>query len=287
MNEDYSNLKTFVINLDDYKENYNKQLPYLESIGLKVQRFSGINALKDEHLKPEYKEYISKLALNFTPKSIIGCSLSHMSCSKYIYDNILDKFEYFLIMEDDAFPIYKKKEFNEELNKTVNEITIIDKNWDLITLHNDGPFPNYETYNCHFICGSVAAYLISKKGLNKIIKKKVYYHIDFVTFNPINFNKYKSRKNLFYTDEKNSLNRSINNTKNFKYYSLYIKSYALELFNKYTNLLELRGEKSYSNFLEFKIIRLPYLKKEYTANEVIDYLFAFFLLKKLNKLKIK
>ena len=34
--EDYSNLKTFVINLDDYKENYIKQLPYLESIGLKV-----------------------------------------------------------------------------------------------------------------------------------------------------------------------------------------------------------------------------------------------------------
>ena len=119
-----------------------------------------------------------------------------------------------------------------------------------------------------------------------MLKKKVYYHLDFVTFNPINFNKYKSRKNLFYTDEKNSLNRSINNTKNFKYYSLYIKSYALELFYKYTNLLELRGEKSYSNFLEFKIIKLPYFSKEYTANEVIDYLFALFLLKKLNKLKI-
>ena len=47
--EDYSNLKTFVINLDDYKENYLKQLPYLENIGLKVERFNGINALKDEH----------------------------------------------------------------------------------------------------------------------------------------------------------------------------------------------------------------------------------------------
>ena len=60
--EDYSNLKTFVINLDDYKENYSKQLPYLKSIGLNVERFSGINALKDEHLKPEYQEYI-KIAL--------------------------------------------------------------------------------------------------------------------------------------------------------------------------------------------------------------------------------
>ena len=83
--EDYSNLKTFVINLDDYKENYLKQLPYLESIGLKVERFSGINALKDEHLKPEYKQYISNFAFNFTPKSVIGCALSHILCCKYIY----------------------------------------------------------------------------------------------------------------------------------------------------------------------------------------------------------
>ena len=73
MNEDYSNLKTLVINLDDYIENYNIQLPYLESIGLKIERFSGINALKDEHKKEDYKKYISKFASNFQPLSIIGC----------------------------------------------------------------------------------------------------------------------------------------------------------------------------------------------------------------------
>ena len=89
---DYSNLKNFVINLDDYKENYIKQLPYLESIGLKVERFSGINALKDQHLKTEYIQYIqyiqyiSNFALNFTPKSVIGCALSHILCCKYIFD---------------------------------------------------------------------------------------------------------------------------------------------------------------------------------------------------------
>ena len=69
--EYYSNLKTFIINLDDYKENYNKQLPYLKSIGLKVERFSGINALKDEHLKPEYKQnYRLFLGLFFIIKII-------------------------------------------------------------------------------------------------------------------------------------------------------------------------------------------------------------------------
>lgn len=49
MNKDYSNLKTLVINLDDYIQNYNTQLPYLESIGLNIERFSGINALKGKH----------------------------------------------------------------------------------------------------------------------------------------------------------------------------------------------------------------------------------------------
>ena len=280
---DYSNLKTFVINLDDYKENYNKQLPYLENLGLKVERFSGINALKDEHLKSEYKQYISKFALNFTPKSIVGGSVSHILCSKYIYDNIIDKFDYFLIMEDDAFPKYNKLEFYEKLNKTINEIIILDKNWDIIHLHSDAVCPTYSTYSCHFLCGSVAAYLISKKGLNKIIKKKVYYHIDFVTFNLIDFNKYRPKENLFYTNEKDSLNRSINKTKNLSYYSLLIKSKLIELFNKHTNLLKLRGEKTYANFLEFKLLKLPYFKKEYTANELIDYFLGFIILKQLVK----
>ena len=71
---DYSNLKTYVINLDDYESNYSKQLPYLLNIGLIVERFSGINAIKNEHLKPEYQQYISSYAKNFAPNSVIGCA---------------------------------------------------------------------------------------------------------------------------------------------------------------------------------------------------------------------
>ena len=64
----------------------------------------------------------------------------------------------------------------------------------------------------------------------------------------------------------------------------------MELFNKYTNLLKLRGEKTYAILLEFKVLKLPYFGKEYTTNEVIDYLLAGYVLaryvfKKLNKLK--
>ena len=298
---DYSNLKTFVINLDDYKENYIKQLPYLQSIELKPKRFSGINALKDEHLNPLYKEYISKFAFICTPKSVIGCSLSHKLCCKHIYENYINlednnneiKFnepsyrektpQYFLIMEDDAFPKYNKSEFYEQLNKTISNIQILDPNWEIIQLHSDAFYPTINTYSTHFACGSTAAYLISQSGLKKNLKYKILHQIDFVENNFIRFRKYRAKENLFYTNEKDSLNRNINKTKNLSYYSLYIKSNVLELINKYTNLLKLRGEKSYANFLEFKLFKLPYFKKEYTANELIDYLLGFFLMKKTIK----
>jgi GR25 family glycosyltransferase involved in LPS biosynthesis len=295
---DYSNLKTFVINLDDYKENYLKQLPYLENIGLKVERFSGINALKDEHLNPIYKQYISNFALNLTPKSVIGCALSHILCCKHIYENYIniednsnninnssygDKTPFFLIMEDDAFPKYNKIEFYKKLNKTIYDIQILDYSWEIIQLHSDAFYPTKDSYNTHFFTGSTAAYLISESGLKKNLKFKILSHMDFIEHNFIRYRKYRAKENLFYTNEKESLNRNINNSKNLSYYSLYFKSYILELINKHTNLLLLRGEKSYANFLEFKLFKLPYFKKEYSVNEFIDYLLGLILTRKIIK----
>jgi len=286
---DYSNLRTFVINLADYQKNYEKQLPYLQNLGLKVERFNGINALKNEHLNPEYKQYISSYAFDFTPKSIIGCALSHTLCCKLIYDNYIKKplnineKMYFLIMEDDAFPIYNTKDFYENLNKTVCDIEILDSKWEIIQLHSDAFYPTQDTYNTHFACGSAAAYLISTVGIIKNLESKILSHADFIHHNFIRFRKYRSKKNLFYTDEKDSLNRNINNVKDISYYSLYYKSYLLEFINNYTNLLKLRGEKSYSNFLQFKLFKIPFFEREYTANELIDYFITFILAKKFIK----
>ncbi len=305
INRDYSNLKTFVINLDDYKQNYEKQLPYLESLGLSPHRFPGINAVKDEHLKREYKDFISKFAYNFTPKSVIGCALSHILCCKYIYKNYINPEDkdnnnnnnnnnnniacgaispqYFLIMEDDAFPKYNKSGFFNRLNKTIYDVQILDPNWEIIQLHSDAFYPTQETYFTHFACGSTAAYLISKNGIIKNLESKILSHMDFIEHNFIRYRKYRCKENLFYTDEKNSLNRNINNAKDLSYYSLYYKSYLLKNIDKYTNILSLRGEKSYANFLEFKMLKLPYFKKEYTANELIDILLGFYLIKKTIK----
>ena len=200
---DYSNLRTFVINLDDYRENYEKQLPYLQNIGLKPERVNGINALKDEHLNPEYKQYISSYAFNFTPKSIIGCTLSHTLCCKLIYDNYIKKplnineKIYFLIMEDDAFPIYNNKDFYENLNKTVSDIEILDSKWEIIQLHSDAFYPTQDTYNTHFACGSTAAYLISTVGIIKNLESKILSYSDFIIIILFDFENIGQKKIYF------------------------------------------------------------------------------------------
>ena len=282
---DYSNLKTYIINLDDYISNYTKQLPYLLNIGLHVERFSGVNALKNEHLKPEYQQYISSFAKNFAPKSAIGCALSHILCCKHIKSNYSEKsndpMPYFLIMEDDAFPLYNSEEFYKHLNKSIYEIQLLDSKWDIIQLHSDGFFPTKDTYNTHIICGSAAAYLISLNGINKTLTSKIYNHIDLVMHNFIKYNKYRTKENLFYTDEKDSLNRGQCKSKlNYKYYSLLLKSKFCELLNKYTHIIPLRGEKKFQQLLDFKYLREPFFNKEFTLNDIIDHFLAFIIIRK-------
>ena len=282
---DYSNLKTYIINLDDYISNYTKQLPYLLNIGLHVERFSGVNALKDEHLKPEYQQYISNYAKNFAPKSVIGAVLSHILCCKHIKSNYsektIDPMPFFLIMEDDAFPLYNSEEFYKHLNKSIYEIQLLDSKWDIILLHSDGFFPTKDTYNTHIVCGSAAAYLISLNGINKTLNNKIYNHIDLVMHNFITFNKYKTKENLFYTNEKTSLNRGqVTSKLNYKYYSLFLKSKFCELLNYYTHIIPLRGEKNYQHYFELKILREPLYEKEFNGSDLIDYFLTFIIIRK-------
>ena len=287
INPDYSNLKTVVISLDDYESNYTKQLPHLLNIGLHVERFSGINAIKNEHLKPEYQQYISNYAKNFAPKSMIGCSLSHILCCKHIKSNYSGKTEslpYFLIMEDDAFPLYNSEEFYEHLNKSIYEIQLLDSKWDIIQLHSDCILPTKDTYNTHIACGSTAAYLISLNGINKTLNSKIYGYADFIQHNFIKYNKYRTKENLFYTNEKDSLSRTqVKSKLNYKYYSLLLKSKFCELLNKYTHIIPLRGEKKYQHFFEFKLLKEPFFNTEFIVNDLLDYLFIFIILKKMFK----
>jgi len=131
MNNNFFKIKAFVINLDGSEDNYNKQKPHLENIGLDVYRFKGINGNKNEYL--EYKKYINPIALKISPKSTIGCSLSHILLAKYISENYND--QYYLIFEDDAYPVElynTKNNFYSKLYKTIDEVNKINKDWDII-----------------------------------------------------------------------------------------------------------------------------------------------------------
>jgi len=283
----YTNLKSFTINLDDYESNYIKQAAQLLKLGLVSERFSGVNALKDEHFKTSYKKYVSNFALNYTPKSVIGCALSHIMCCKYIYINYIKKKKthkhdnpnYFLIMEDDVFPLYDKDEFYEKLNKTLYDIQILDSNWEIIQLHSDGIMPTTETYSTHIGSISAAAYLISKKAIKKTLKSKIYSHIDLIHHNFINYNKYRAKENLFYTDEKNSLNRIV--SYKLSSYSLLLKSKLFEFINYYTNIIQLRGEKKFLHYFEYKVFKEPFFNKEFNTNDIIDYIIGLKILSKL------
>lgn len=270
------NIISFVINLDIYKNNYEKQIPYLNKIKLQPQRFSAVNALNNEHIN--YKNIINKVSLTFSPKSVIGCSLSHIILCKHILNNynIFDNL-YYLILEDDVFPIQKYQDdvnlFYKELTSEINNVKTIDNNWEIIQLHSDGPIDTKNTYSAHLFTGSTAAYLISYNGLKKMANEKVTSHIDFITQNFLKYRKYRCKKNLFYTNEKTSINRIDN-----KSLSLLLKSNLLK------TIIPLRGEKLWEDYLNFKTLRLPLINKEYTANNLIDItiLFCIFYIFKKN-----
>ena len=268
-------IKTSVVNLDKYRENYERQLPYLLAIGLKPERFSAINAIQDQHL--DYRDKISLFARYFTPKCIIGCSLSHiLLCEKLFLEwshNNNNTFEYFLIMEDDCFPHTEYNTvttFATIITETIQDITIIDPDWDLIQLHSDGVFPTHSTYHTHFFCGSTAAYLLSKRGLEKMSRERVTNHVDFVTQNFIKYNKYRAKRNIFYTDERSSVQRKTTGLQTLRFKKAIIE-----------RLLPLRGEKDWGHLLQFKVIKIPGTDYEFTCNEMIDYLLAFYLVKKI------
>ena len=265
-------MKTFVISLDKYINNFNYQKPFLEKLGLKVERFRGINGFENEHLK-YYKN--TNISLYLIPTSIIGCGLSHILLCEFIFQK---QYEITLIMEDDAFPVYNKKKFNKLLNETIEEISILDKDWDIIQLHSDGPFPTNKTYFTHFLTGSTAAYLISKKGAEKMknINISNIWHIDLLTSINSKFKKYRSHYNLFWTKEDSSLNRS---EKNLFLTNLYA--------NILTQIIPLRGEKTWDDFLKFKIIKIKNGKDIYAYEIINSFLLIYICKFCYNNFKLK
>ena len=258
-------IKTFVINLDRTIDNYNRQLPYLLSLGLDVHRFIGVDGKKNEHL--QYRHIIDTMYYNFVCTSTLSISLSHILVSTYI-TQLIDKNDnndpYFLIMEDDAYPLYNRDTFVSIINKTVSDIESFDKNWDIILLHEDNICNTFInkcddfSYNIQGSTTSFAAYLVSRRGALKIsTEKSFFYNLDKTTSSK-KYKKYKTKVNLFFTNEKTSDNRSnIHNS---------LSRFIEDIFDRFFTI---KGEKQWNDILNYNVIKVPFIEYELTNIHII------------------
>lgn len=245
---------TFVINLDTKIENFEKQLPHLRRIGLEPKRFSAVTP--DTISKYVHKQ--TAWCKNACPMSAVCISTSHALVAKMIYESGVD---YGLVMEDDAFPLdTSADEFFLKVQKTLSEVP---KNWDIILLHCDGWCP-HDDNKISKKSWSFAAYLLSRKGAEKLSNFPINGNFDFETSVSSNFLKYKSKENLFYTDEKTSTNR--------KKIFTGMDSIFNSLFPPNS------GEKTWTELLGYKVVRIPFTNIELTAEQIHIVVFLVIIL---------
>jgi len=219
-------IQIFVISLKN-KEEYIKSENYknLSKVTNKIVLSKGVLLNKEQSDK-----YL------FYAKSAIGISLAHINVWKKIRKSNLKKNkaeinDFSIILEDDALLNIDHNEFNNEINKIINN-----RDFDIYKIHSD--------FNNGFT--SMAAYIINNKSIDKIINnhKIILGHLDFDLYLLKLLNKIKlltHKENLFITDENESTNRKDN-------YNI------LRLLDNIK--LSERCDKNLRHFLTFKVFRI-------------------------------
>lgn len=214
-------IQIFVITLKN-KEDYIKSENYknLSKVTNKIILSKGVLLNKEQSDK--YLLYA---------KSAIGISLAHINVWKKIRKNKAEINNFSIILEDDALLNIDHNEFNNEINKIINNY-----DFDIYKIHSD--------FNNGF--SSMAAYIINNKSIDKIINnhKIILGHLDFDLYLLKLLNKIKlltHKENLFITDENESTNRKDN-------YNI------LRLLDNIK--LSERCDKNLRHFLTFKVFRI-------------------------------
>ena len=173
-----NNIKSYVINLEKYKNKYNLCLKRLSKINLKPERFNAIyvaneNSKKIKQITYPSVQYTIKNGRyahnNIGSKGAIGCYLSHISLWKMLLES--DE-EMFLIFEDDVDINIKINNFTKKINKSINLINN-NNNWDIIYLGyfniNSKDINKISKKKKDMIYG-LHGYIINKKGAAKLLK---------------------------------------------------------------------------------------------------------------------
>jgi hypothetical protein len=98
----------------------------------------------------------------------------------------------------------------------------------------------------------------------KLANETIFWYPDGMTSINKKYRKYKSKKNLFWTDEKNS-----NGRKNVDI------GFIENIINSFSPL---KGEKTWNHILNYKIIKIPIIKKEVTYYNICIFSYFFILL---------
>jgi hypothetical protein len=224
--------------------------PYLVEQGFLPIRFSGVDASKGDHL--EYLDHITPVCQSTCPKGVMGIGLSHILLAQKLWDQGT---EVALVLEDDAYP--KVEDLQSEIEKTILEVP---DDWSIIKLHCDYC---HEGHTNSGAGGSLAAYVINRKGMDFMRNLKLAWHLDVqIRFEPT---VYKSRENLFWTDEHQSENR---------------ESVSTPLGKFLDNFIPNSGEKTIDHLLSFKVFRVPGTTFEVTGWHLLGVIFLVFVFNK-------
>jgi hypothetical protein len=158
------NFDVYVINLDKDVERLKQIKKHLDQTNFK--RIPGVYGEQEIFVNNPDIFYTSKY---FVPKSALGCTLSHRLAMKTFLKES-DK-PFVVILEDDAEPtttVY--------MDKIEESIRNAPPDWDIIKL-DYAPSINSGSYN-KIPTLLTTAYIVNKKGAEKLLNRKMYYHFD-------------------------------------------------------------------------------------------------------------
>ena len=177
-------MECYYINLKSEKsrsKNVEYQLSKINNIH--INRFEAIDGKSIMNNLNEYDDNLTKFTKLFSTPKIIGCGLSHIMLSKQILKNHDNKNKYYLICEDDVvINNSDTQDIHKFIKDTVENISNIDEEWDIIKLHS----VVLKLFGKPIIEGSAVCYLISHRGLVKLSKLRLQYHIDIQINNGFN-----------------------------------------------------------------------------------------------------
>lgn len=220
---------TYIINLKRDYERYVILKDRLEKIGITPTRYDAIDG---KNIPEKYNSDLTYLSGIFSTDTMKGCGLSHLDVIRNFYNN--DPNDYALILEDDAIPLFNDKEKIEELVQKYND-------YDCILLYTQG---------IRLFYGSTAAYIITKKGAEKVLKYKLPpIHVDAHLWYVCNL-KIKNLMidegiQLFSTDEKKSYTRRGKNN-----------SCIMD------KIIPIYGNLNFFDYLEFRLFKIPFINYE-------------------------